>query len=111
MGQMEFRAARNEGANGALWTGFAEGATDNQVRHAVAFAHERLVTVENAHYLVTLQAIHALSARGLSTRDIASVIGISKSAVSRHLRLGVEAVAVGVPVDVTAIVRQAWSGE
>lgn len=105
---MEFRAEQNERADDPLWTGFAEGATDDEARRAIAMAQERLAAAENARYLVVLQAIRALSARGLSTRDIAGVVGISKSAVSRHMRLGVHGVAVLVPAAVTSIVRQAW---
>lgn len=105
---MEFRAERNERADDALWTGFAHGATDDQVRKAIASARERLAAAENAHHLVVLQASRCLSTRRLSTRDIANVVGISKSAVNRHLRLGVHGVAVRSAAAVTSIVRQAW---
>lgn len=108
---MEFRAERSEQADNALWAGFAEGATDDQVQRAVVIAQERLAAAENAQYLVILQAIRALSTRGLSTRDIANVVGISKSAVGRHLRLGVHGVAVGCADAVTEIIRRAWGGD
>ena len=111
MGQMEFRAERNEAADDALWTGFTVGATEDQVRYAMNTARERLASAENAQHLVVLQAIRALSTRGLSVREIAGVVGISKSAVSRHLRMGIDGVAVRQVDEVTAIVRHAWGRE
>lgn len=110
MGQLEFETERNEYADDALWTGFAENATEEQVQRAVASAREYLVAAESAYDLVRLQAIRALSAQGYSTREIAGVVGISKSAVSRHLRPGVDGVAVRSSSEVASIVRQSWRG-
>lgn len=111
MGQMEFRADMYVRPDNALWTGFAEGATDDQVQQALAIAREKLTAAQNAQHLVVLQAIRALSAREMSTRDIARATGISKSAVGRYLGLGVDGVAVENRPDVTAIVRTAWGRE
>lgn len=93
-----------------LWTGFATRATYDEVRRAVATARRRLDVAKNAQYLVLLQAIHALSTQGHSTREIAGVVGISKSAVNRHLRHGIEGVAVHRSSEISANIRQAWRG-
>lgn len=109
MGQMEFRADRGERSNDALWTGYAVGVGDEAAaRKAVASAREYLTNAENAHHLVTAQAIRSLSQRGLSTRGIADIVGISKSAVSRHLRQGAVGVAVRDSPRVVQLVREAW---
>lgn len=109
MGQMKSGDGRNERANSALGTDFAEDVSVDRVARALATARERLAVAEDAHDLVTLQAIRSLSTRGLSTREIAGVVGISKSAVSRHLRAGFDGVVVQNSEAVTAIIRHAWA--
>lgn len=109
MGQIEPGEDRNERANSALGTDFAEDASVDRVARALAAARERLAVAEDAHDLVTFQAIRSLSTRGLSTREIAGVVGISKSAVSRHLRAGYDGVAVQDSEAVTEIIRHAWA--
>lgn len=111
MGQMKPGEDRNERANSALGTDFAEDASVDRVTRALTTARERLAVAEDAHDLVILQAIRSLSTRGFSTREIAGVVGISKSAVSRHLRAGYDGVAVQNSEAVTAIIRQAWANE
>lgn len=108
MGQMEFRAERNEAADNVLWTGFALGASQDQVQYAIETARARLTAAENAQHLVILQAIRTLATRGLSVREIAAVVGMSKSSVSRYLRVGVDGVAIHQMDEVTAILRHAW---
>lgn len=105
MGQLE-----NERADEVLATDFAEHATEEIVRDAMHIATERLAAAETAQRLVRIQAIRALSTRGYSTREIADVVGFSKSAVSRHLQSSSDRITVHNVPDVAAIVRQSWSG-
>lgn len=93
-----------------LRVAFAEYATDVQIHAALRHAHEQLTAAADGHHLVTLQAIHALAWRGLSTRQIAGIVDISKSAVSRHLATDVPGVTVRQPDEVASIVRKAWKG-
>ena len=84
--RMEFRAERNEAADDALRTGFTVGATEDQVRYAMNTARERLASAENLRSTWwSCWRFATLSTRGLSVREIAAVVGISKSAVSRQL--------------------------
>lgn len=106
--EIEFRAERDEQESNPLWMGFASGATDAAVRAAVAAATEQVATAETVHYLVMKQAIRALSERGMKVRMIAATLGMSKSTVGRHLRSGVDGVAVREPETVAAMVRQVW---
>lgn len=111
MGHVEFRAERDEKATNPLWTGYAIGMTADEIRVALEAADVQLRSAETTRYVVRLQAIRALAEAGMSARTIASTLGLSKSVVGRHLRLGVSGVAVADRDFTASSIRRVWGDE
>jgi len=83
---MGFRVDRGDHSSSPFWTSYAETTTPDEAAAAVHRASEAVVDAEAAFYLVKLQALRALAEQHKSVREIAGILGLSKSAVARELK-------------------------
>lgn len=83
---MGFRVDRGDHSSNPFWTSYAQTATPAEANAAVYRASEAVADAEAAFYLVKLQAMRALSEQHKSVREIASILGLSKSTVARALK-------------------------
>lgn len=83
---MGFRVDRGDYSSNPYWTSYAETATPDESVAALRRASEVVADAEAAFYLVKLQALRALSEQHKSVREIARILGLSKSAVARELK-------------------------
>ncbi|WP_218682637.1 hypothetical protein [Microbacterium sp. BF1] len=81
-----FRVDRADHSSNPFWTGYAQTATADEAAAAVHRASEAVADAQAALYLVKLQAVRALSDQHKSVREIAKIIGWSKSSVARELK-------------------------
>lgn len=90
---------------------YAEKATQDEAVRAVQQLYRLRADLTDALYVVRLQAVHALSAQGLSARDIAALdLGMSKSTIGRLMREDAYSVAAGLGSKAPALVINAWKG-
>jgi hypothetical protein len=112
MGQIHFRAARLDEARRITGTEFALGVDVELVKNAVADARRERATAEVAAYLVLDQAVRALQDAGLTVREVADALAMSKSEVGRRMKRPAPAV-IDYPPDVAgriaAVVDRVWS--
>jgi DNA-directed RNA polymerase specialized sigma24 family protein len=94
-------------------TSFALGCTPDEAREAIQRADELVRQAEVARIIVRAQAAFALKDSGMSVREIAGAINVSKSTVGRELRNGhfAYALAPGDSETVIAAARSAWGRE
>lgn len=83
---MGFRVDRGDYSSNPFWTSYAETATPDEAAVALRGAAEAVADAEAAFHLVKLQALRALSEQHKSVREIAGILGLSKSAVARELK-------------------------
>lgn len=81
-----FRVERGDHSSNPFWTSYAQTATPDETVAALHRASEAVADAEAAFYLVKLQALRALSEQQKSVREIAGILGLSKSTVARELK-------------------------
>jgi AraC-like DNA-binding protein len=95
----------------ALSTGFAVGASTDQIRRAVAHASSAATAHQRVYRTVQTQAIRALLEiyPAHPVRRIADTLGMSKNAVTRELQTLADDPAAIEPGTDTQAVRDAWA--
>lgn len=84
MREIRYKAARFEEARQPTGTEFALSVDTEAAKRAVADARREHVMAEIVAVLVVDQAVRALQDQGMTVREIATTLGISKSEVGRR---------------------------
>lgn len=108
MGHIKYLSGMSRDEAMPLGINDATGVSQERARLAVDVAKASVAAAQNAHYLVTSQAVRLVSECDYSTREIADILGISKSSVHRHQRSDGKALAARNVEQVSKLVRQAW---